>query len=116
MNMAVFEARRHGERGDLVLRGELDLATVRELEEVARDIARPGEDLVLPLSELEFLGLVGLHVIEAIAVQVSPGGRVILDSPSPPVRRLLELMGLGARPTIAARERPQPETLTVGSA
>jgi anti-anti-sigma factor len=87
---------REGDRHTLLLTGELDMASARELEEQAQRLcARPASELVLDLSRLEFIDSAGLHAIlrvralcheHACEFCLIPGAR--------PVQRLFEITRL----------------------
>lgn len=87
---------RNGPRAALVVAGELDVASGPPLEHaVARVLDGQGEDFRLDLTALTFMDSTGArslvrvhHRLEAI------GRRLVLVSPTPPVRRVLELLGL----------------------
>jgi anti-anti-sigma factor len=80
----------------LVLRGELDLSTVRVVEaELVR--AEDAHRLIaLDLRDLDFMDSTGLHMLtEADARARESGGRLLLVQGSPQVRRLFALTRLG---------------------
>jgi anti-sigma B factor antagonist len=88
--------------GALTLRptGELDIASAPRLERALREGRRPGEQVVLDLSGLEFIDSTGLRVVvrgvEAAAVE---GWDLRLRHGPPAVRRVFEIAGvLGALP------------------
>ena len=80
----------------IVVKGELDLVTMPSLAEqltlALRD--RPGR-LVFDLTETYFMDCGSARLI-AEAGQGLPGGRPVIRSPGPGVRRILELTGLDA--------------------
>ena len=76
----------------LTLIGELDLATSGELQGTL-DALTPEGDLVIDLSDLEFIDASGLRVIIGSARRVR--GDVLLRSPTGIVRRLLDAVGVG---------------------
>lgn len=87
---------RHGSRRTLFVTGELDVATAAALEG-AVDGALDGQDgeLCLDFSGLRFMDSTGARaVIHAHDKAVSLGTRLVILSPTPVVRRVLELMGL----------------------
>ena len=87
---------RHGSRRTLFVTGELDVATAATLEG-AVDGALDGQDgeLCLDFSGLTFMDSAGARaVIHAHDKAVSLGTRLVILSPTPVVRRVLELMGL----------------------
>lgn len=87
---------RYGSRRTLFVTGELDVATTQTLEG-AVDGALDGQvgELGLDLSGLEFIDSTGAQaVMRAHDNAVSLGARLVILSPTRPVRRVLELMGL----------------------
>jgi anti-anti-sigma factor len=77
----------------LALTGELDLATIPELEDRLERLRAEGTDVELDLSGLDFMDASGLHVI-ARAMSTTGGRRWLTVSPrlSPPVKRLFEMV------------------------
>jgi anti-anti-sigma factor len=78
------------------LRGELDPHTAPRLGEELEKIRAEGNDqIVLDLSGLGFIDSSGLRVIiGAHKSATTDGGRLVLRSPSPMARRLLDITGL----------------------
>jgi anti-sigma B factor antagonist len=101
---------REGDRHTLLLTGELDMASARELEEQAQRLcARPASELVLDLSRLEFIDSAGLNAILRVRALchehtcefcLTPGAR--------PVQRVFELTRLVDR--LPFRTPPHPDT------
>jgi anti-anti-sigma factor len=75
--------------GEIVLRGELDLHTVKDLQQLVDDLSSPGKTLVLDMSQLSFMDTAGIHLL--LNVRTSTGGPVVVRNPSPAARRVLEL-------------------------
>ena len=77
----------------LALTGELDLATIPELEDRLRRLRAAGNNVELDLSGVEFMDASGLHVI-ARAMSEAGERRWLTISPrlSPQVRRLFEMV------------------------
>ncbi|RSN69170.1 anti-sigma factor antagonist [Actinomadura sp. WAC 06369] len=92
-------ARSENGRAVVRLRGELDIATADTLRRGLRDARRDhGDDLVLDLSDLEFMDSGGLSVIVACyKAAAAAGGGVALAAPRPVIRRALEITGLHRR-------------------
>ena len=87
---------RYGSRRTLFVTGELDVATAPALEG-AVDGALDGQrgELCLDFSGLRFMDSTGAGaVMHAHNKAVSLGSRLVILSPAPVVRRVLELMGL----------------------
>ena len=81
----------------LVLTGELDLATMVELE-AALPSPAPGELLVLDLRELDFIDSSGLHVFMRLDVASrAEGWSLAIVRGGPDVQRVLDLIRLGDR-------------------
>jgi anti-anti-sigma factor len=84
---------RHGpDETRAVVRGELDMATARELQNGLIDAEQNGRSrFVLDLSGLEFIDSTGLRVLLEAASRAGERGARFAVVPSKPVRRLLEL-------------------------
>jgi anti-anti-sigma factor len=81
----------------LRLAGELDL---NEADDLSARLAVEGEgrgDLTLDVSQLTFIDSTGLRELLRAAESLAGRGNLVLRSPSPPVRRVLDQMGLGAQ-------------------
>lgn len=85
-----------GEQAVVAVQGELDAYSAAGLEaEVGGLVQRRARDVVLDLSSTRFCDSSGLRAILTIERGVvDAGGRLVLRSPSEPVRRLLEVSGL----------------------
>ena len=84
----------------LRIRGEVDLSNIERFSEQVRGAARPGQLLVLDLSQCDYLGSEGIGVLIEAWKQVRDGGRLVLRSPGPTMRRVLDLAGLGKFPEL----------------
>jgi anti-anti-sigma factor len=80
----------------LTLRGELDPHTAPRLKERIDDaLASNRADLTLDLAGVTFIDSSGLRVILSGHKEANErGGRLVLQSPSPTARRLLDITGL----------------------
>lgn len=91
-----FEARTNSVDGTELLHisGELDLATVPLFEEAVRD--RDGRtQVVVDASGLAFVDVVGVEALVRCHERlVAEGGGLLVQHPSRPLRRILELTGL----------------------
>lgn len=78
--------------------GELDVAVIERLQQRLDSLARPGEVVVLDLSELAFIDSSGLNVIVTTLRQARREGWELRIAPrmSAPVLRVVKLMGLDA--------------------
>jgi|tagenome__1003787_1003787.scaffolds.fasta_scaffold20805822_2 anti-anti-sigma factor len=65
----------------------------------------PG-DLTLNLTDLSFVDTIGLHVIAHAALELDGGGRIILDSAEPWLRKVLLLSGIDVMPNVELTEGP----------
>ena len=85
-----------GERHLLVLHGELDLKAAPALEsEAARSPTSGSKQLVLDLSDLQFVDSSGLAVlVRAHQEAASNGHELTLSGRTPQVQRLFELTGV----------------------
>jgi anti-anti-sigma factor len=92
----VIEARAEGDETVLILKGELDPHTAPRLgEELDKARAEGSNQIVLDLAELGFIDSSGLRVIiSAHKAAAADGGQLVLRSPSPMARRLLDITGL----------------------
>ncbi len=102
------EIRRSDRHALILLAGELDLSTVADLYSQFAELAREDVNHVaLDLTALTFMDSSGLAVLIAEHKRVeSLQGELIILSPRPRIRRLLELTGLDTYLTI------RPETST----
>jgi anti-sigma B factor antagonist len=80
----------------LVLEGELDVATVAQLDDaLANAVANTSGTLTVDASRISFLDSVGLRSILNVTAALSDIGRAVAIVCSPgPVRRLIELTAL----------------------
>jgi stage II sporulation protein AA (anti-sigma F factor antagonist) len=87
---------RNGAPVTLFVTGELDVASGPALEHaVARVLDGQSEDFRLDLSALVFMDSTGARSLLRVHNRLEAlGRRLVLVSPTPPVRRVLELLGL----------------------
>jgi anti-sigma B factor antagonist len=89
-----------GVDGDLTIevRSELDLSTVTALRSVLETALRAASGrVVIDLSAVEFMDCASLRPLRAAARSLRRRGRdLVLRHPSPAVRRLLEVTGVGS--------------------
>lgn len=78
--------------------GELDVAVVGDLQSRLDSVARPGETVVLDLSELTFIDSSGLNVLVTATKRAKRDGwhLRIERSLTRPVQRVVTMMGLSA--------------------
>ena len=77
--------------GTLLLRGELDIATVQDLADKIDEILVPGKPVILDLAQLTFLDSSAIHCL--FKTWYSSGQPVVLLNTTPSIRRILELGG-----------------------
>jgi anti-sigma B factor antagonist len=76
--------------------GEIDIVAQDRLRDVIGEARASGRRLVVDLSETTFLDSTGLRVLlEAWRGQTEAGSEMLLRAPSPAVRTLLEITGVG---------------------
>jgi anti-anti-sigma factor len=79
--------------GVLRLYGELDLATDEDLLSAFRSASNDGSEVILDLSELQFIDSTGICALMTIAKEASPRG-VVLRSPRRAVQKVIDLTRL----------------------
>jgi anti-sigma B factor antagonist len=92
-----IDVARQGDRTLLSLSGELDLATVGELEEAINGRLEAGEEVVVDLRPLEFMDSSGVRALVAghQAAQQSGGSLVIVRaSQGSEVDRVIDVSGI----------------------
>ena len=90
--------------GSLLLRGELDMATVQDLQDKIDEIMVPGQPIVLDLAQLSFLDSSAVHCFSR--VRGESGHPVVVMSASASVRRILDLVTLDPQAWVFDGERP----------
>ena len=92
----IIEVADDGEDTVFVLRGELDPHTAPSLRnEIDRVLGSGRANLVLDLAGLSFIDSSGLRVIISAHKETAErDGHLVLRSPSPTARRLLDITGL----------------------
>ena len=76
--------------GSLLLRGELDMSTVQDLQDKIDEVMVPGQPIVLDLAQLTFLDSSAIHCF--IRACAESGHPVVLHNTSPTVRGFLDLV------------------------
>jgi len=83
----------HGSRSARLI-GELDLeAYERALEQLLSAFPKPG-DVTLDLSELTFIDSTGIRLLVQLRRALDDSDRIVLRSPTAPVRKVLEAVGV----------------------
>jgi anti-sigma B factor antagonist len=94
----VLDVIRRADETTVVLGGELDLHTVPAMRRVLNDECdrRPGR-LILDLGGVEFIDSTAMQTFVATYRQLQAHGcAFVLESPSAPVQRVIEIIGLDA--------------------
>jgi anti-sigma B factor antagonist len=92
------EVKNGGARADVILRGELDLATLPVAERAVDRVEETTTTLVLDLRKLTFIDSSGLRLILTTAEAWQGDSRSLFVVKGPAqVERVLELTGAGAR-------------------
>ncbi|MGZ4220219.1 MAG: STAS domain-containing protein [Solirubrobacteraceae bacterium] len=80
----------------VAVEGELDLVSAPELEEALKRELLASNDVLLDLSEMDFIDSTGLHaIVEAVRTAKAVGRKLKLNSDLPAhARRLMEIVGL----------------------
>lgn len=101
----VLKVQQHGSAATLRMSGELDAFTAPELADLCGSVfARGGRDIVIDLTDTNFLDSSGLRaLIGARQLFGSEGGTLRLAQPSESVLRLLAITGLSDYFTIDDR-------------
>ncbi|TML84838.1 MAG: STAS domain-containing protein [Actinobacteria bacterium] len=93
-----FAARVASDNGPLVIqaRGELDLGTAPRLWDALAGVLDDNHgELVIDLEGVSFMDAQGIKIlVRALKHVETNGGKLVLRSPQPPARRVLELTGL----------------------
>lgn len=87
----------------LRLRGEIDIATVPVLADSLSVLVDGGGDVVVDLVDVDFVGLAGLEVLCSYARSLRQrGDRLLVSSPSPIVRRVIDIIGVAELLSVSA--------------
>jgi anti-anti-sigma factor len=84
-------------RAHLTLRGELDLATAPELEQLVNERLDAGQDVVVDLRGLEFMDSSGIRVLVAAHARAARNGTrlyVVRPATGTAVAKIVEVSGL----------------------
>jgi len=90
------EIRESSHAWSVVVRGEIDMQTAAQLEEVLDRVIEDGARLVaLDLKQVDFVDSSGLRVILAVSAKLrAVEGSLFLEGASPTVLQVLEVTGL----------------------
>ena len=83
-----------GPSGTLLLRGDLDLNTVQDLQDKIDKIIAPGTPVILDLAQVSFLDSSAIHCF--LKTWHASGHPVVLLNTSPTARRILDIATLEA--------------------
>jgi anti-anti-sigma factor len=84
-------------RAHMTLRGELDLATAPELEQLVNERLDTGQDVVVDLRGLEFMDSSGIRVLVAAHARAARNDArlfVVRPGPATAVAKIVEVSGL----------------------
>ncbi len=82
----------------VMIRGEVDMATAPQLRELLDHLVDVGSRrIVLDCRGLDFLDSAGIGVLVATRNRLGDEGELVLDSPGPHVRKVLEITGVVSR-------------------
>jgi anti-anti-sigma factor len=113
------DLRRVGDTGVLRLDGEIDIATAPVLAAAlhgAVEAVPAVPTIVIDLGEVVFCGARGMgSLLDTADAVARRAGRLVLANRPPPIRRLMEVLGVAARPHPLALD-PMAVELTVQEA
>ncbi len=79
------------------VRGEIDMATAPQLRDMLEQVIEGGSQrIVLDCRDLAFLDSSGIGVLVAARNRLGDDGEIVLDSPPPHVRKVLEITGVAS--------------------
>jgi anti-anti-sigma factor len=88
---------------DLVLAGEVDLASVGVLEEALAAAAASGRPISVDLAGVTFIDSTGIQAILRCALSLNGRGPLVIRNPSAMAVRILEIMGIADTPDLEVR-------------
>ena len=81
----------------VTIRGEIDIATAPQLRGLLTQLVDAGSRrIVLDCRGLEFLDSAGIGVLVAARQRMGDDGELVLESPAPHVRKVLEITGVAS--------------------
>lgn len=84
--------------------GELDMATAPELREALQEAVESGGPIILDFSGVSFMDSTGLRAVLQIVKAMDGTGVLILERPTDPVRRVLDISLPGGAPRLEIRD------------
>lgn len=88
----------------LRLVGELDLASVGDVDAALRPLVEDGGDITIDVSELRFMDSSAVQLVIRTLQGLDGRGRIVLHHPVSTVKRLIEVMGLDRFENLEIRE------------
>jgi anti-anti-sigma factor len=88
----------------LRLSGELDLATVAEVDSALRPIVEEGGEITIDVVSLRFMDSSAVQLLIRALQGLEGRGRLILVRPMSTVKRLIDVMGLARFENLEIRE------------
>src|SRR5918994_124580 len=82
--------------GSILLKGELDMATAKQVEDAIAEIMRPGRPVVIDMAQVSFIDSSGVRLLARTHQQT--GERVVIWNPSRWVWSVLEIIDAKAKP------------------
>ncbi|HXY94225.1 MAG TPA: STAS domain-containing protein [Acidimicrobiia bacterium] len=90
-----------GSRADVTVHGEIDMATAPQLREFLDGLLAAGSrQIVFDCRDLGFLDSSGIGVLVAARNRLDDDGEIVVDSPPPHVRKVLEITGVNTHLTV----------------
>ena len=87
----------NGDVNELKLAGRLDVKAAKEVEEAFEQAASSGYDLVLDMTELDYIASAGLRALKRLSADVKAAGhKMVLRGTQPDVMDVFELTGFAA--------------------
>ena len=97
-DLALEEVASTDEGVEVSVRGEIDVASASQLRDFLDRLLDAGSSrIVLDCRKLEFLDSSGIGVLVAARNRLGDAGDLILDSPQPQVRKVLDITGVSSR-------------------
>lgn len=85
----------------IVVRGDIDMATAAQLRTLLDELVDAGSSrIVLECRGLEFLDSSGIGVLVSVRKRLGDAGELVLESPPPHVRKVLDITGVAGHLTI----------------
>lgn len=106
-----FRVHEDGDRTVVQIHGEIDLNTSPEVRSTIGRVARPGRQVVIDLTGVDFLDSTGLgSLVWARKRMRRDGGDILVTCPQPTVRRVLEISGVTRIVPVEGFPPPDPPT------